>query len=94
MVQHLEFLEYRRPKKTVKYKPKEYKDVSDDITQCGATNHKEICQQFVRYGWALDVCIRIFAYATKYYRRDWLVGTCIYRLQQQENMRLLYVCTY
>jgi len=50
MVQHLEFLEYRRPKKTVKYKPKEYKDVSDDITQCGATNHKEICQQFVRYG--------------------------------------------
>lgn len=32
MVQHLEFQEYRRPKKTVKYKPKEDKNVSDDIT--------------------------------------------------------------
>jgi len=28
------------------------------------------------------------------YRRDWLIGACAYRLQQQENMRLLYVCAY
>jgi len=28
------------------------------------------------------------------YYRDWLIGTYTYRLQQQENMCLLYVCTY
>jgi len=28
------------------------------------------------------------------YRRDWLIGACAYRLQQQENMRLLYLCAY
>jgi len=28
------------------------------------------------------------------YRRDRLIGTCAYRLQRQENMRLLYVCAY
>ena len=28
------------------------------------------------------------------YRRDWLIGACAYRLRQQENMRLLYVCAY
>jgi len=26
------------------------------------------------------------------YRRDWLIGACAYHLQQQENMRLFYVC--
>jgi len=28
------------------------------------------------------------------YRRDWLIGACAYRLQQQENVHLLYVCAY
>jgi len=28
------------------------------------------------------------------YRRGWLIGACTYHLQQQENMRLLYVCAY
>jgi len=28
------------------------------------------------------------------YCREWLIGACAYRLQQQENMRILYVCAY
>ena len=35
-----------------------------------------------------------FHYKAPVYRRDWLIGECAYRLQQQENMRLLYVCAY
>ena len=28
------------------------------------------------------------------YRRDWLIGACAYRMQQQESMRLLWVYAY
>ena len=31
---------------------------------------------------------------TSTYRRDWLIGACMYHLQQQENIHLLYVCAY
>ena len=41
--------------------------------------------QYLAYGLRRHVLV---------YRRDWLIGACTYRLQQQENVRLLYVCAY
>jgi len=36
----------------------------------------------------------VSGYCELLYRKDWLIGACAYRLQQQENMRLFYVCAY
>jgi len=41
--------------------------------------------------WTMEFCVRQKAPFYTKYRRDWLIGACAYRLQQQENMRLLYV---
>ena len=53
-------------------------------------------RNFGRQAWAspIDELAVDLSLSVSTYRRDWLIGACAYRLQQQENMCLLYVCAY
>ena len=58
--------------------------ITDDRSMCTFSIDEEV-SEFV--GVSKDEMLVL-------YRRDWLIGTCTYDLQRQENMRLLYVCGY